>query len=82
MEIPMVGTGAGRNPTRGRETRDEGRGTGAPATMMALSPQATNRVPTIQVFWGRTHKNTLGAMPLRPLIEGRASHEAEPKAHS
>lgn len=26
MEIPMVGTGAGRNPTRGRETGDGGLG--------------------------------------------------------
>lgn len=52
------GLGQGETP-RGdgrRETGDGGRGTGAPATMMALSPQATNRVPTIQVFWGRTPK--------------------------
>lgn len=73
------GLGQGETP-RGDGRRETGDG-GLGDNDGIVAAQATNRVPTIQVFWGRTPENTLGAMPLRPLIERRASHEAEPKAH-
>lgn len=73
------GLGQGETP-RGDGRRETG--DGGLADNDGIVAASNESCPHDSSFWGRTPKNTLGAMPLRPLIEGRASHEAEPKAHS